>query len=232
LDGDDYWIDESKLQKQADFLDAHPSFSMCTTAFERRVEGEVEKNIIRPGKKNSYSLEEILQKNIVMASSAMFRRKHVNQPPEGYYQFPYQDWPLWVHLARKGPIGYMDDVTTVYRIHDTNMSGNSGDIERWVTYLNSRKIMINYLEPELRPYCYHAMYTYYKRIMYAYRTNNNGKEVREHAAKCLKLIKYYQFDASGERPELLYYRFLYAPKIHQLVYPMLQAGKSGLKPFI
>ena len=55
LEGDDYWIDELKLQKQVDFMEANPDFAMCFT--NTRVE-------FFEGKEEPYILNQDLEKDV------------------------------------------------------------------------------------------------------------------------------------------------------------------------
>ena len=52
LDGDDYWTDPLKLQKQADFMDKNPGCTICFTKAESIVlEGEENPRIMAPPRK-------------------------------------------------------------------------------------------------------------------------------------------------------------------------------------
>ena len=76
LDGDDYWVSPDKLQKQIDFLDAHPECSMCFhNATVIHEDGSREPwNWTSPHQKEISTLEDIWQGNFIATCSTMFRR--------------------------------------------------------------------------------------------------------------------------------------------------------------
>lgn len=232
MDGDDWWIDSLKLQKQIDFLDAHPFFSMCVTASEQRFESKNKKtNIFRASSpKNGYNIEHIIKKNFINSSTVVFSKKFLKKPA-GYDRYPYNDWPLWVELAKKGPIGYIEDITTVYRIHKSNEYGTLNEIDKYLGSLKCRKIMLKYLKLENRLHCYHSIFTYHLRLMHIYLEQKNAQKVREYAIKSLQFIKYYQNNKLWQKIRLTYFRY-YIPFIHQFIYSPIQILKRCIDKFI
>jgi len=119
LDGDDYWTDPYKLQKQVDFLDAHPE---CVICFHDAVviyeDGQRESHPYNRTKPKSISnIEDLLIKNYMPTCSVMFRQGSVDKFPDWFYTVEQQDWLLQILNARHGNLGYIDEVMGVYRIH-------------------------------------------------------------------------------------------------------------------
>ncbi len=118
LDGDDYWISAEKLQKQADFLDAHPE---CVLSFHNvlRIDASGKgKTDIFPGcERRLYDLSDILVQNPIPTASAMFRGGLVTDLPAWVATLVMSDRPLWVLLARHGKIGFLNEVMSAYRMH-------------------------------------------------------------------------------------------------------------------
>lgn len=120
LDGDDYWVSPDKLQKQIDFLDAHPECSMCFhNATVIHEDGSREPwNWTSPHQKEISTFEDIWQGNFIATCSTMFRRGLFGEMPDWYNSmFPITDWPLHILNAEHGKIGYINEVMGVYRYH-------------------------------------------------------------------------------------------------------------------
>jgi len=116
-DGDDYWIDPFKLQKQVDFLETHSDYAIVYTNNMNLIPSG---KILVSDKKDNLAIttfDELIFKNYIPSVTALFRNK---QLPEGMSkwigQFPYGDWPtyLWVTVGG-GKIYFLDEVTSVYR---------------------------------------------------------------------------------------------------------------------
>lgn len=121
-EGDDYWIDEYKLQKQVDFLDRNPSFSACFHPVKVIYENDEKPNSIYPSKKtminkNKIVLEKLLKRNYIQTNSIMYRWQFQNESLSRYFNEPLLpgDWYLHLLHAKKGPIGFLKDVMSVYR---------------------------------------------------------------------------------------------------------------------
>jgi glycosyltransferase involved in cell wall biosynthesis len=131
LEGDDYWTSPNKLQKQVDFLDSHPECAICFHSVKVLYEdGSRESWISLPsGKKEIYTLEDLLEKNLVATLSTMFRKGLFGEFPSWFHLTPVGDWPLHILNAQYGKIGYIDEVMGVYRIHANGVWSSKGLVQ-------------------------------------------------------------------------------------------------------
>lgn len=118
-EGDDYWTDPHKLQKQVDFLEAHPECSMCFHNVEVIYEDQSQapRNYCPSGQKQISGLEDILKWNFIPTCSAMYRQRIARELPDWFYLVRMGDWPLNLLYAEHGKLGYINQVMGVYRLH-------------------------------------------------------------------------------------------------------------------
>ena len=121
-EGDDYWIDNLKLQKQVDFLDANPDYSMCFSDFEIIDElgwnWPAEKFIPKMNK-NTYTIDDfILSMVSIVPTASLFIRNLLPNPLPAFWEAA-NGGDLIVHLliADKGKAKYMDEKMAIYRNH-------------------------------------------------------------------------------------------------------------------
>ncbi|MBN2147358.1 MAG: glycosyltransferase [Anaerolineales bacterium] len=119
LEGDDYWTDPEKLQRQAEFLDSHPNCAICFHPILKVPEDKTcPPWIFRPHPaKEIYTLEDLIRTNFIATCSVMFRSRLFTEFPPWYYDLPSGDWPLHILNAHHGDIGMIDRIMAAYRIH-------------------------------------------------------------------------------------------------------------------
>lgn len=125
-EGDDYWTDENKLQKQADFLDANPDYTICFHPVKIIYEDGSAPDKIFPDFKNDFpevkelNFISLLQKNYIQTNSVMYRwLLDTQEKIDTLYPDNIIPSDLFVHLlhAHEGKIGFIDEVMAVYRRH-------------------------------------------------------------------------------------------------------------------
>lgn len=118
-EGDDYWTDETKLQRQVEFMEAHPDCSLCFHSAQVEVQGRaLTERQMRPYRGDRrVSPEAIIDKTSgYPTASLLFRREMVEQLPDFYVQAPIADIPLQLLAAARGWAYYMDRPMCVYRL--------------------------------------------------------------------------------------------------------------------
>ncbi|MCB4799705.1 glycosyltransferase [Neotamlana laminarinivorans] len=117
-DGDDYWIDEFKLQKQVDFLEANPDFAIVGTNYHKLFKDNALVEEKKEHSKPYYEFSDLIFKNVLPSVTTLFRNIPKQAPlPNWILKYPYGDWPtyLWV-LKNGGKIHFLNDFTAVYRM--------------------------------------------------------------------------------------------------------------------
>ena len=128
LDGDDFWIDPLKLQKQVDFLEAHADFAICFHNINKCWVNDEGKTWITdaPNIAREVSTFENLcaEGCFIQTSSILFRNGLIKDFPEWYYSAPYGDWPLYTMLAHFGKIEKLPDIMSSHREHSGGIYKN------------------------------------------------------------------------------------------------------------
>lgn len=131
-EGDDYWTDTTKLQRQADFLDKHPSYSLCFHPVRVFFQNKEEEDSIYPEQGHGYrfTIEELLRWNFIQTNSVMYRKRDYKNLPQDVLPL---DWYLHLYHAQYGKIGYIDRVMGAYRRHASGIwwASHSNADELW-----------------------------------------------------------------------------------------------------
>jgi glycosyltransferase involved in cell wall biosynthesis len=144
LEGDDFWTDPYKLQKQVDFLENNPKFALCFHNAKVIFEGETGK----PHYFNNADQKEVLHfddlsDNWQIASASMVYKRSLLILPDWFSTIHNGDLAMQFLLIDRGPFKYIDNVMSVYRRHDQGIShtSNTSQIKNLNSILSLLKVV-------------------------------------------------------------------------------------------
>ena len=138
-EGDDYWTDPLKLQKQVDFLEGNPEYSMCFTSANKYYQNNKKMTEWHINlKKKDYLANDILFDLVIPTCTAVFRNNkkliNINQKPE----YIFGDMILWLNSLEFGKIFCLPVQTAVYRKSDDAVTANM-DINKQLLLLKQHE---------------------------------------------------------------------------------------------
>ncbi len=136
IDGDDYWINENKLQIQTDLLDDKSEYSAVFHDAEIQHIGEAEKLLFHSKKAYSqvynYQLElfpaDIINRTILPTASTLFRKNALMHSDIQLIKDPFSiDWKLFCLIIKNSKFYYINEIWSIYRNHSRGISKNRNE---------------------------------------------------------------------------------------------------------
>lgn len=115
-EGDDYWIDPLKLQKQVDFLERHSDYGLIYGKARVFNQAQNRYEIRNAGKERKNYEDLLVRGNAIPTLTCVYRKSLLeNYSNEITRKWKMGDQPLWLYISHRSKIHYMDEILAVYR---------------------------------------------------------------------------------------------------------------------
>ncbi|CAH0334883.1 hypothetical protein FVB9288_00498 [Flavobacterium sp. CECT 9288] len=175
-EGDDYWTDPLKLQKQVDFLEENEEYSIHSGKAEIIKDGVIEELIGDPLAKQDYILSDFFTQNNLISCTVLFRNTSLLQ--KYFKNIVFGDWMLYVQVISQNTntMAYVSsDIFANYRLHQGGIMQTLVTLEdHFVTQLKQiqaiqKCIKVQYTKDDvdkIDTYCLHLFKYYFRREEY------------------------------------------------------------------
>lgn len=157
-EGDDYWIDPFKLQKQFDFLEQNEEYNIVFHKVKiLNFDGSFIEDDLLDDKIRDLDLEDVIKGNRMHTPSIFFRNV-ISEYPKWYYNAMPGDHPLQIMLLQNKKKAYnLEGIMAVYRKHIGGVwskdNGKEFLVERAITKININNFIgIEAIETRLIPF--------------------------------------------------------------------------------
>lgn len=158
-EGDDYWTDPYKLQKQVDFLEVNPDYILTFHKIKiLKPNGELVVDFITKVPENYQSIENLAQFGNYVHTPSVVYKNVIKELPFEMMISPIGDYFLYMILAQHGKLKYFEEEMAVYRfgvgIHSTQgqikmAKSNFKLFTLLLSYFNEPKINLILLDRQL-----------------------------------------------------------------------------------
>ena len=139
-EGDDYWIDSYKLQKQVDFIEENRDFIACCSAGFKLYDGNLVKEAsFSQEPDQEIRIEHLISENKIITASFLFKRTPQIEKyfdPSIFKLLPFCDYFLNILCVMNGKVFCFKDEMAVYRIHSSGIWTSKKKADKIVSTLS------------------------------------------------------------------------------------------------